>query len=69
MPDVVGVEYAEEVAGPAAHQLGSMRHHIHDVAATPIVADKVDRFADALELALKPVTVGIVGRREVVGQR
>lgn len=69
MPDVVGVEHAEDVAGPAAHQFGSMHHHVHHMAATPIVTDEVDRFVDVLELALEPVAVGNEGRREVVGQR
>jgi hypothetical protein len=69
VPDVVGVEHADDVAGPTTHQFRSMHHHVHDVAAAPIMTDEVDRFADVLQLALKPVAVGNVGRREAVGQR
>ena len=68
VPDVVGVEQPDDVAGPAAHELGSMHHQVHHVAAAPVVPDEVDRFVDALQLALEPVTVGQVGRREAVGQ-
>jgi hypothetical protein len=68
VPNVIRVEQPEDVAGPAAHQLGSMHHHVHDVATAPVVSDKVDRSVDALEFALEPVAVGEVGRGEVVGQ-
>ena len=46
-----------------------MHHHVHHVAAAPVVPDEVDRFVDALQLALEPVAVGEVGGRKIVGQR
>src|ERR1700761_2554036 len=69
MPDVVGVETPEDVAGPAADQLGSMYHHVGDVTAAPVMAHEVDRFAPVPQLALEPVAVSKVRRREVIGQR
>jgi hypothetical protein len=45
-----------------------MHHHIHHVAASPVVPDHVYRFVEALQLVFEPVTVGEVGRRESVGQ-
>jgi hypothetical protein len=45
-----------------------MHRHVYDVSATPVVADEVDRVIDLLQLTFKPVTVGEVGGREVVGQ-
>jgi hypothetical protein len=48
---------------------GSMHHHVHHVAAAPVVPDQVDRFIETLKLVFEPVTVGQVGSREAVGQR
>ena len=43
VPHVVGVEQPQHVARPAAEQLGPHRHGAHADAATPVVADEVDR--------------------------
>ena len=69
MPYVVWFEQADDVAGPATHEVGLMHHRVEHVAASPVVSDNVDGFIDALQLVNEPITVGDISCWEGERQR
>src|SRR6202042_1672256 len=57
VPPVVLVEEADDVAYPAAHQVGPCHRDVHHMAAAPVVAYQVDRLLEALQLGDQPAAV------------
>ena len=69
MPYVVGVQDADAVRDPAAHEIGARHQHGEHVRATPVVPDEIHRTADRLQLRDQPVAVPVDRRGEGVGDR